>query len=340
MSTIDVYDVASGVWYQQPTIGGPGALTRGCAVVAPASDMSSFNIYYYGGYDGVHIKDSFSDDVWILSLPSFMWMKVSSGTATHGRAGHKCVMPYPDQMMVIGGYVPLPGAGSPSCLKGNIVQMFNLSSAKWMDGYDPAKWSQYAVPEMIYAMIGGNATGGATMTTPTPTGWATPALGSVFATAYPTGKLAHYYPYGSAALGNNSRPGINPGGDSGGGTPSWIAPVVGVIVGLFVITLAVLAFMLWRKRKVLRHGGASEGGHTDDNGVRILNWIRGQPSDAKAPTVTTDDPISPSDLESRIPNHTPIHGSVSGMGTGSVVAHPEIPEMMDSAVHELPGKWP
>ncbi|KAJ2987418.1 hypothetical protein NUW58_g4518 [Xylaria curta] len=49
MTNIDVYDVASGKWYQQPTIDAPPQLAMGCAVVAPARDSSSYNIYYYGG---------------------------------------------------------------------------------------------------------------------------------------------------------------------------------------------------------------------------------------------------------------------------------------------------
>ena len=52
MSTISFYDIADKVWYEQPTNGvGPGQLTQGCAVLASAQDMSSHNIYWYGGYD-------------------------------------------------------------------------------------------------------------------------------------------------------------------------------------------------------------------------------------------------------------------------------------------------
>ena len=57
--------------------------------MATASDRSSFNIFYYGGFDGINVKDSFSDDVWVLSLPSFTWIKISEGKSIHGRAGHK-----------------------------------------------------------------------------------------------------------------------------------------------------------------------------------------------------------------------------------------------------------
>lgn len=323
MSTIDVYDIANDKWYQQPTVGGPTQLTRGCAVVAPAQDMSSFNIYYYGGYDGLNptSEEAFNDDVWILSLPSFMWMKVSSGTKTHARAGHKCVMPYPDQMMIIGGYGSMSG-GSPHCVEGGIVQMFNLTTGKWVDRYDPSVWAPYGVPEMIHVMIGGTATGGATLTTPSPTGWATPALSNVFATPYPTSKLTSYYPYGSAGPSNGTRPDLTK--SHGSGVPSYLPPLLGVILGLIFISSIIVAILLWRRRKLLRrNGGASEPG-TDDSGNRILSWIRGQPTE-KAPTITTSEESAMSpDLEHATlqPPHTVHH------------------EMADTQLAELPGGFP
>lgn len=293
MSNINIYDIAGGNWYTQPTVGGPSQLARGCVVMQPAQDYSSFNIYYYGGYDGLHYTDAsdFKDDVWILSLPSFMWMKVASGRAGYGRAGHKCFMPYPDQMMVIGGY-PAQAGTSTSCVNGGIIQLFNLSSSKWIDRYDPSLWSDYHVPEMIYAMIGGDEKGGATETTPGPTGWATSALASVFASSYPTSKLTTYYPYAPAATSGSSLP--TNSSESGGGVPGFLPPLLGVILGLILLTSVGLGFLFWRRRKYLKkNGGMSE--MTDENGHRIMSWIRGQPTDTKAPTVTTTDdmPQSP-----------------------------------------------
>jgi hypothetical protein len=234
MQNINVYDVAAGTWYTQPTIGGPGQTTRGCAVVAPAQDYSSYNIYYYGGYDGLDETQGIRDDVWILSLPSFMWMKVNGGNGAHGRAGHKCVMPYPDQMFVIGGYTNYSTSSpSPTCVQNGVVQVLNLTSGQWMSGYDPSKYYRYGVPEMIYLMIGGTATGGATMTTPSPT-WAATGLAAVFQTAYATSKITTYYPYGTAAANNNTNP--NYDSSSGGSSvPSYLGPVLGVVLGLLAV---------------------------------------------------------------------------------------------------------
>ncbi|KAK6211817.1 hypothetical protein LQW54_005677 [Pestalotiopsis sp. IQ-011] len=331
MATIDIFDIAENRWYQQPTIAGPGQLALGCAVVAAAPDGSSFNIYYYGGYNGLDMDQAYSDDVWILSLPSFMWMKISSGQADHGRAGHRCVKPYPDQMVVVGGYRPLSGVGSIDCVENNnIIQVFNLTEGKWMDSYDPDNWADYGVPEMIHLMIGGSETGGATMTTPTPTGWATPALSEVFQKAYPTSKITSYYPYGrddgTAGRADANRTGV----------PSWLAPVLGVVLGLVFITAIVVAVLLYRRRKqIMRRGGGSEVA-TDENGNRILSWMRGQDANGKAQTVTSEEPQTLDDVESRVGSQTPYqtHPEMAQAQQTHVMAEmPDTPlfEMMDTS---------
>ncbi|KAF5497168.1 Kelch repeat-containing protein [Colletotrichum siamense] len=276
---IDIYDIAADKWYQQETTGGPGAVTRGCAVLATAADRSSFNLYYYGGYPGISLSEGFSDAVWVLSMPSFQWIKLNDGKTLHARAGHQCVMPYPDQMLVIGGYAQTSGAGNRPCVQ-NFFHVFNVSSGEWQDSYSPSKWSNYTVPTAVQSKIGGDAQGSATATTPVVSGgWADPSLSAVFAAEYTT-KINTWYPYTEAK--ETDRPivddpgnGNNNGGS--GGTPKWVAPVLGVVLGLVFITGILVGFCLWRRRKVLRQGNGTATA-TDDNGSRIISWIRGQPN--------------------------------------------------------------
>lgn len=140
--------------YSQNTTGDiPPQLTLFCSVVAAAADNSSFNIYIYGGYDGVNAAGTPSDDVYILSVPSFTWIKAYSGQSAHGRSGHKCVKVYPDQMFVIGGTFknnPL------ICLDGGFVQVFNLNTLQFQGSYSPETWSNYHVPSVVTAQIGGS----------------------------------------------------------------------------------------------------------------------------------------------------------------------------------------
>ncbi|KAI8313287.1 hypothetical protein K4K61_008349 [Colletotrichum sp. SAR11_59] len=332
MKFIDIYDIAGNKWYKQETEDGPGALTRGCAVLATAQDRSSFNLYYYGGYTGIDAKSGFSDAVWVLSMPSFQWIKLSDGNEIHARAGHQCVMPYPDQMMIIGGYAATAGGGNPPCVP-NFFHTFNVSSGEWLDSYSPSKWSNYTVPTAVQSKIGGNAQGSATAKTPMVSGWADPSLSAVFAAPYET-KINTWYPYTEAK--ETDRPIVNdPNNDNnnggGGGTPKWVAPVLGVVLGLVFITGILVGFCLWRRRKVLRQGNGTATA-TDDNGSRIISWIRGQPSEpAKAPTVTTEETPSTLDMaEVRTPPPAP------AASPAPVVAH----EMADDHIAELPDTSP
>ncbi|CCC14461.1 hypothetical protein SMACR_09267 [Sordaria macrospora] len=331
MTTIDVYDVANDQWYSQPTTGdNPGQLTRGCAVVAPAEDQSSFNIYYYGGYEGLKVTDDFNDDVWVLSVPSFTWTKITSSTSS-GRAGHKCFMPYPDQMLVLGGYTNTPSSGPPTCLP-ELVRVFNMTTGTWLSGYDPTKHSSYGVPEAVQKRIGGSATGGATARAPSD-GWASADLGKVFDTKYTT-KIATYYPYASEAPSNNTNP-TSPGSGAtddddkrSGGVPSWLPPVLGVVLGLMLLTIIAVLVLLWRRRRLLR-AGTSVAETEDTNGYRIMSWMRGQQhATEKAPTVTTSDEIS------TIPNSpSPMQDTAS---TGSPMPPPSIAEAMDTQITPPP----
>jgi hypothetical protein len=317
MNFVSVYDVANGSWYVQATSGTPPtALAQGCTVVASAADGSSHNIYWYGGFDGLHLKEPFTDAVWVLSIPSFTWVQLSNGTTSHARAGHRCVKPYPDQMFVIGGYTPLVGTDL-NCVEGGIIQVFNLSSGDWLDSYDPNVWSEYRVPDAVVSKIGGDGSGSAQVTAPS-SGFASPNMTALLSSSYNSAKITTFYPYAEATQ-TSSAPSSTPT-KSGGGTPSYLAPVLAVILGLFFITLVVLGILLWRRRRLLktdRTATQSESG-TMDIRFRVSNWLRGTPIDAKAPTVTTEEPAP-----------TPYKYEASY----------QMPEVGDTQVHEMMGTY-
>lgn len=305
---MSVYDIQTQTWYEQGTSSAPGTLAQGCAVVASAQDGSSHNIYWYGGFDGISSTQPFNDDVWILSVPSFMWMKVKPGDPSIGRAGHRCVKPYPDQMFVIGGYNSLSGT-EPTCVNDGLIRIFNLSSVEWIDHYDPKVWSNYEVPEMIVSMIGGSPTGSATQSAPLSTGFSDPKLSALFGTKYNTTKIVDWFPYTPSQTTNVTRTELPTPISKSGGTPKYLAPVLGVVLGLFFVTIVILAILLWHRRRYLRSNPSasqSEAG-TMNNRHWVANWLRSTPADAKAPTVTTDDtPMTPYE---DMPFDTPEAGS-------------------------------
>ncbi|EFY92649.1 hypothetical protein MAC_01285 [Metarhizium acridum CQMa 102] len=294
MRTIDIYDIANKKWYQQPTEGGPGARTRGCAVVAPASDTSSFNIYYYGGYDGIHPKNDFSDEVWVLSLPSFSWTLLNKGVPVHGRSGHKCFKPYPDQMMVFGGYTPKSGS-SFSCLDQGPVVVFNLTSGKWLDGYSPTKYSNYGVHEKIIAAVGGTISGGATVSSPVPSGWASKELGAVFSVAYDTKKLKQYWPYDSV-----SSPPPPPGATTSPPEQPVFQPdnhLLQIILPAVLVPIIIsigLGIALWYccARRKKSTAVSSTDSTADESGLNIMTWVVRGPGAAKR-SMMTESPQKP-----------------------------------------------
>ena len=230
MTTIPVYDVDTGAWYTQDTTGGlPPASMQFCSVVT-TEDSTSFDIFAYGGYDGV--TGAASDDVWVLSVPAFRWVKVYDGTSTplHARSGHACSLPYPDQMLVFGG--TNLGYGhkyDTACIQdGSIVDVFDLIQLKWTKKYDPSHWSTYSRSQVITNAIAGAAGAGS-------------AVAALFRSEYgSSSKLPKWSAYKKTG---------HAGSCSKSSTP--IGAIVGGVVGgvVVVLALAVLIWWLWKRNK-------------------------------------------------------------------------------------------
>lgn len=281
----------------------------------------------------MNVTKPFYDEMWVLSVPSFTWTMVNSGTPDHGRAGHKCFRPYPDQMMIVGGFAP-----TGSCVKDGVIAMFNLSSAQWMDGYDPAKYSDYQVPKPVVVAVHGNGDGGAEILTPS-VGWDDKALGDVFAKKYDMSKIHKYWPYLAT---NNGTSDIQPAPSSG--TPSWVAPVIGVIVALFVVSALALAWCFWRRKLRFKNSSnASSSEIPTENGLRIMSWIKGQPTaemqnNPKQHFVATESSVGdPSTTEPSLMREREVSLSVSPTRhmSESTLSH----EMADTQLAEMPGRY-
>ncbi|KGO53221.1 Galactose oxidase/kelch, beta-propeller [Penicillium expansum] len=240
MEKVSVFDVGSGTWYLQNTTGDiPPQLTEFCSVLASAADGSSHNIYIYGGYDGLNYNANPSDDVYILSLPSFKWVKAYNGTNTHSRSGHQCIKAYPNQMLAVGGQ----HVDSTHCLEGGIIVNFNLNTLSFEDKYDPTNWSEYKVPDPVTKLIGGNSDGGATATAPE--SWTNSSLAGVFGKKY-SKSIETYWPYNSTS-GNTSTSASTQDHKGSSGFPGWAGGVIGAVLGLLVI--AILAGLWFYRRR-------------------------------------------------------------------------------------------
>lgn len=302
MNVIDVYDIAKSTWYKQSTSGKmPEYRVNPCATVAAAADGSSYNIYMFGGQNlQPAANQTQKDDMWILSVPSFTWIQVEQDqqSVPYARAGHSCHV-WDGQMIVVGGYIdPKVSCEAPG------IYVFNMSSLSWNDQFTALTGGKalqsysgqgstgnplaqqanqrgfgvdagiegsygYAVPEPVRKVIGGEATGGATLTAPIQT----PTQGPLA-----TGKPHTYTVTGpNGAIITEIVSGSGSNGSDGSGT-NVAAIVAGVIAGVFFVIAAYFAFCAWVYRKqvkiwknhaalmTLRHNNEKQGTFTSSSG--------------------------------------------------------------------------
>ncbi|KAK3323721.1 hypothetical protein B0T19DRAFT_212537 [Cercophora scortea] len=274
LSTLDVYDIASSVWYHQQTSGDPPSYrVNPCAVIASAPDASSFQIYLYGGQNllpyGEQVQYS---DMYILSIPSFTWIKAaqSGNNKPAARAGHTCNL-RDGQIVVVGGYL---GSAIPCDSPG--IYVFNASSLEWTSRFNaldhPADLHPensvlgnsygYQVPDVVASVIGGGSTGGATATTPA----AGPATGGPFATGKSpvftitaSGNTATVTQWGPGATNTGSPSTPGGGGSSNPSSPSAATDdrrpgliAAGVIAGFAGLLALYLGYCAWLYRRQVR----------------------------------------------------------------------------------------
>ncbi|KAI9711349.1 MAG: hypothetical protein M1812_007198 [Candelaria pacifica] len=265
MNVIDVYDISNSTWYKQATSGPtPQKRVNPCAVAVAAADGSSTNVYMHGGQNLVpELDQTLYNDTWILTIPSFTWIKIDTSNQSEppARVGHTCNV-WDGQMIVVGGYV---GNDTETCDSPGIY-VFDLSSNKWATqftaltgGNDQNQQSSqdkssialagsfgYQVPKVVQSVIGGNEKGFATVTAP-----AQSASEGPLATGKP---LIYTVTASNGAIvtqtGSSSSTSI---GNSNSGThgPNIAAIVIGVVAGLLAVLAAYLGFCTWVYRRQL-----------------------------------------------------------------------------------------
>ncbi|ETS85723.1 hypothetical protein PFICI_03748 [Pestalotiopsis fici W106-1] len=170
MDEIFIFDIASSRWYTQTASGDvPGMRARFCSGVTWADDQSSYNVYLYGGL-GMPNYTSGYDDVYILSMPSFTWIKMYPNNTAEQYPHHSLTCNVIDgaQMIITGGEFPLDNTScdAPTQFGAHGLDMGeqNADRSPWFL-YRP-NITSYVVPDVISNVIGGNAQGAATKTSP------------------------------------------------------------------------------------------------------------------------------------------------------------------------------
>lgn len=243
MRKVLVYDSGTGSWYAQATTADGSDFPDGrwhfCAVAASAPDNSSHNIYVYGGESRELVPDAL-DDMWILSVPSFHWLRVDVDSVPRKSVG--CTTVAERYMVTYGGTKPGWGkeGDEDECDQENYgLRLFDMSSLAWTSRYEgpPSGTHAFTVPKRVFDAIGGNKQGNATQTAPT-AGFETPGLASLFQKSRPMSSTSPSLPTDSTST-ISSKKSTNTGAIAGG-----------VGVGLAVIGIVVLGvFCLMRRRK-------------------------------------------------------------------------------------------
>ncbi|CBX91793.1 hypothetical protein IAQ61_000011 [Plenodomus lingam] len=250
---IHIYDLASSKWYTQ-TASGDVPLTRRqfCADVSWPNDKSSFNIYMYGGY-GFGALAAF-DDVYILSVPSFKWIKAfPEGNVPETAVGHGgCTANVinGDQMIIMGGWFPTYDQCDAPDSQGqhNMVLGYNGGETKLWDKFDPSL-SGYVVPTPIMSAVGGGPTGGATVTAPAT--WGHPDLATYYTLrpTFPARTATRLVPSAAASSTSSDSDRSNIAAIAGG--------TVGGLFGAIAI-ISLIIFCLHRRKKAPKNDVADQ----------------------------------------------------------------------------------
>ena len=342
MNVIDVFDVASSTWYKQSTTGtSPPIRVNPCAVAASAPDGSSTNIYLYGGQNLIPAgQQTQFDDMWILTIPSFTWIQVdtSGQSVPPARAGHSCNI-WDGQLIVVGGYVgPNISCDSPG------IYVFDASQLKWQNqftsltGGDPTNQQAaqaqnssglsgsygYEVPAAVQSVIGGHASGGATITAPVAAATEGPLA---------TGKPITYTVTASNGATTTETSGTIVSGpqNSAPSGPNIAAIVAGTIAGILAILALYLGFCIWVYRRqlalyknhVAMHQRAAAAGGVNEKQAFL----------PVGPSLGRDSSPGGRGKYSTDQSSTAVSGS--GRGTNGVASIPPVPSLPSSS--QTPG---
>ncbi|KAG0634285.1 hypothetical protein HOY80DRAFT_1025848 [Tuber brumale] len=225
--TVHVYDIASRVWYRQPTtsktkIFPENRLGEFCAGAVAAPDKTSFTIYIYGGFRG----SSNIRGTWALTMPYFQWIPVgSAGEPEGGRSRTTC--------HTIGGQLAMVRGDSGQLNGGDTnggTYFYDMTNLTWSLKYRP---SEYRVPKTIYDVIGGNGLGGATLASPEDSKGFAGGLGGLFAAAANSTNSPNPAGGSSSPTGGpipSPTSGTSPS-STGGASPSPTSEIVGGVIG-------------------------------------------------------------------------------------------------------------
>ncbi|KAI1329136.1 hypothetical protein F5Y16DRAFT_409298 [Xylariaceae sp. FL0255] len=254
-SDVFIYDIFSNAWYQQTATDDlPSLRTEFCAGVSSAPDDSSFQITMHGGWD--QFEEQAFNDVYVLSIPSFRWIKVDDsnnpdllGPDQPGRNRLKCDVWNETSLIVSGGQITY-GIGDDHISLSNYcnktyppIKVLDTSSYAWRTEFSPS--GEYSVPDVVSAIIGGNSSGGASLTAPS-SGWSSDEFASIFSQTVPRATS----PDGNTDTNqsNTTSPTSAPKNSS---APNGLSAgvIAGIVIGAFVLAVLIAGAIYFFRSK-------------------------------------------------------------------------------------------
>ncbi|KAE8165226.1 hypothetical protein BDV40DRAFT_80463 [Aspergillus tamarii] len=240
MDEILLYDISGSKWYTQKATGDvPDQRRRFCAGATWADDYSSYNIYLYGGAGAP--EGLGYDDVYILTLPSFKWIKwypTDGSESGYPKNAMSCTVVDGAQMLVMGGNKP----NDTDCDAYPIYGLHNMYLGK--QNPEDAVWAMfrpnitsYEVPSEIISAVGGSATGGATTTEPAD-GFDNRDLSVFFTRTYTAATRAPTRPIPTSSSGSKSKP-----------VGAIVGGVIGGVAGVAILAAILFFYLRSRKKK-------------------------------------------------------------------------------------------
>ncbi|KAI6380595.1 hypothetical protein MCOR25_001532 [Pyricularia grisea] len=321
LSTVYMYDIATQTFHNQTTTGDvPTPRERPCAVATHKKDGSSYEIFLWGGKNITDVLN----DVYVLTVPGFTWIKVQH--LEKGRYQHSCAIvgQGQSQMINVGG---LQSSSRREDSYGvddwaNGLKILNLKGWFWQDRFDPNA-EAYEPHDQVQKWYSSQSN-----------------LQSV---QWTNDKTKALFP-----LAAQNDPSNNPGGSGQPETPQDdgaasrsvpVGAIVGGVVGGVVLLVAAILFFILRRRRLRRKWASEQKAHqeqsnTDAGGGRN----QGTPVNSPDPTEVYDKQM----LDSNQVHELPPQGKSYEMGNDGAVSEMPPQEKSyemgdDGAVGEMPG---
>ncbi|KAJ5916588.1 hypothetical protein N7504_000603 [Penicillium tannophilum] len=219
---VQVYDIATGNWYNQSTTGSVTSRTQFCASVQHDPSTSSYQIYAIGGAD-LESEDPILD-INYLSIPSFKWF--SAAPLDEARMTLQCAT-YGRQIFAVGGRLAWADDSEAGCYTMPAF-IYDAQSEATRSTFDPSLDS-FSLSSSTTSDI---------KESPYPSSWASPALKALFVSSTNTSE--------SSTSGNStsSSSTTTQQAESGTSHSSNTGAIAGGVVG-GVAGLALIGALLW-----------------------------------------------------------------------------------------------